>query len=137
MWTLLKSKKRLWIFKTGLKTMPIYMTHESWHIKCTLKFLLISWISVHISMLWVCRATHKGWDFIDDCTEFKLSVSLYPWYPATVNLGLSLTNLLISHFNPVTTESFFYSFFCENSKSIALMLMLFIFFFTFLTNTCP
>ena len=29
---------------------------------------------------------HKGWDLRDNCTEFILSVSLYSWCPATVNL---------------------------------------------------
>ena len=41
------------------------------------------------------RVTNKGWDFRDDCTEFILS--LYSWFPATVNLFLSLQNQLISH----------------------------------------
>ena len=34
----------------------------------------------------------NGWDFRDDCPEFKLSVSLYLWFPATINLVLSLPN---------------------------------------------
>ena len=30
------------------------------------------------------KVTHKEWDFIDDCTELILLVSLYLWCPASV-----------------------------------------------------
>ena len=38
------------------------------------------------------RATHKGWDFRDDCTDYILYVSLHSWFPATTNLLLYLPN---------------------------------------------
>ena len=37
----------------------------------------------------IYRDTHKGWDFRDDCTEF-IFLSIYSWFPATINLYLSL-----------------------------------------------
>ena len=43
----------------------------------------------------IYSVTHKRWDFRDDCSEFKLSVFLYSWFPATVNLFLTLPNYSI------------------------------------------
>ena len=43
------------------------------------------------------KVTHTKWDFRDDCTEFIRSFPLHLWFPATVNIFLSLPNHLFRH----------------------------------------
>ena len=53
-----------------------------------------------------CTVTHKAWDFQDDCTEFIWSVSLYVWFPSTVNLSLCLIHYFLDRKLDLTLESF-------------------------------
>jgi len=88
----LKFETRLKFFKSGLWFYNCLLFNKFTKYKEFLRDKISNCFHNHRLSEFVCRVNHKEWNFRDDCTECKLSVSLYQWCPTTLNLFLPLTD---------------------------------------------